>query len=414
MSFNWKQIGMIALIFGAAILFGFLIYWFFWRPLVGPTDKTAVTTSTIDQLTSSGQAGSRTTASSSPSGGLSAAEKLQQQISGNPSKGSASAARTSQAVVTSTSLYSASVKNGIAYYNKSDQKFYRLDAGGNQIALSSQAFFNVKNAVFDPTGSRAVIEYPNGTKIVYDFLANKQYTLPSHWQDFSFSSTGEQITFKNMGLDVENRYLVTARFDGSGAKIIEAIGKNADKVSANWSPSNQIVATFAETKDATRSEIYFIGQNNENFKSMVVEGQGFEGIWSPTGDTMLYSVYNAGNDYKPQLWISAASGDSIGANRQKIPLQTWAEDCTFASESVAVCAVPQSLGTGAGLAKDYASSSIQDDLYAINLATGQTVYITTPNGVANIGKVMVNPGDANAIYYTDNTTNQIYKVNLNQ
>ena len=411
---NWKQIGVIALIAAAAIMFGFFIYWFFWRPLIGPTETAIAPASPSSQLATSPQAGTRTsTVSTATAPGLTAAERLQQQISANPASGLAPA-RSSQAIVTSTALYSSSVANGISYYSQQDKKFYRLDASGKALPLSDQEFYNVSNAVFAPTGDKAVIEYPNGSKIVYDFANGKQYTLPSHWQDFSFSATGDKIIFKNMGLDTENRYLVAAKYDGSGAKIIEAVGDNAYKVAANWSPNNQIVATYAETKDASRSEIFFIGQNNENFKSMVVEGQGFEGIWSPTGNTILYSVYSPAADYKPQLWISSASGDNIGGYRQKIALQTWASDCAYAGESVAICSVSRNLASGAGLAKDYASASSQDDIYAVNLATGQTAFVATPSAVVNIGKIMVNPGDGNGIYYTDKYTNQIYRVNLNQ
>lgn len=404
---------MIALIVIAAILLGFLIYWFFWQPLVGPTE-TLTPTSTTGQLTPSGTAGERaTTTTATTTGGLTAAEKLQQQITANPSTGVSTVTRASQVVVSSTALYATAISSGIVYYNAGDGKFYKLDANGNSVALSNETFNSVSNAVIDPTGSRAILEYPNGTKIMYDFTTGKQVTLPSHWEDFSFSATGEQITFKNMALDTENRYLVTANYDGSGAKIIEAIGDNADKVATNWSPSNQVVATYTETTGASRSEVYFIGQNNENFKSMTVEGQGFEGIWSPSGSTMLYSVYTAENNYKPELWVSSASGDSAGANRTKINLETWAENCSYAGESIAICSVPQTLSTGAGLAKDATTAGVQDDIYAINLTTGQAAYVTTPTSVTNIGSVMVNAGDSNNIYYTDSSTGKIYKVNLN-
>lgn len=412
MSLNWKQIGMIALIVASAILFGFLIYFFFWQPLVGPSEPTTTTTSTPGQLTTSGQAGVRTTTATT-TGGLTAAQKLQQQIANNPSTGSTAVTRTSQAVVTSSALFAASASNGIVYYNSADGKFYKLDANGNSVTLSDQTFNSVSNAVIDPTGTRAIIEYPNGTKIMYDFVSSKQVTLPSHWEDFSFSATGDKISFKNMALDTENRYLVTANYDGSGTKIIEAIGANADKVTTNWSPSNQVVATYTETAGASRSEVFFIGQNNENFKSMIVEGQGFEGIWSPSGSTMLYSVYTAENNYKPQLWVSSASGDTAGANRTSIALETWADNCSYAGENVAICSVPQTLSTGAGLAKDEATAGVQDDIYAINLATGQAAYVTTPTSVTNIGSVMTNVGDSNNIYYTDSLTHQIFKVNLN-
>jgi hypothetical protein len=82
-----------------------------------------------------------------------------------------------------------------------------------------------------------------------------------------------------------------------------------------WLIGRQIVRLsrlFQDASDYNRQQIYFIGLNHENFKSLVVQGRGFQSKWSADGNQLLYSVYTDVNEYKPSLWISNASGDSIG------------------------------------------------------------------------------------------------------
>jgi Tol biopolymer transport system component len=171
-----------------------------------------------------------------------------------------------------------------------------------------------------------------------------------------------------------------------------------------------VVGDFKEGKDLDRSEIYFIGQNNENFKSMVVEGRDFRGTWSPDGSQMIYSVYNSKNGYLPELWISDASGDNVGNNRQNINLNTWADKCSFAGNGVVYCAVPQSLPEGAGLVPK-AAADIADDIYEINLNTGARRMIATPSGSHNISQIITTP-NANYLMFTDSKSKLIYRLDL--
>jgi len=181
------------------------------------------------------------------------------------------------------------------------------------------------------------LNYPDGSKIIYNFTTKKQVTLPKHWQNFSFSPGSDQIVAKSMGLDVENRYLITANSDGSQAKALEAIGANDKTVYPAWSPGGQIVAMYTQGVDFDRQEVFFVGQNDENFKSTVVEGRGFQSQWSTAGDHLLYSVYSTTNDLKPLLWLVDAKSDTIGQNRTNLDLQTWANKCTFASDTEVYC-----------------------------------------------------------------------------
>lgn len=413
MQFDWKKIGVMALFVLAVFFFGFFIYYFFWRPVFGPVIVGEVATTTTGVLPGATTGGTRTT--TTPAGGLpssitqtgttGAAVGVTQPVLG---------VTPANVLVNDPAYFSSMTKDGkIAYYNSQDGKFYRVDASGNIVALSDQTFFNVSNAVFDHAGQKAVIQYPDGSNTIYDFATAKQITLPKHWQDFEFSPTDQNIVFKNIGLDPANRFLVTAKYDGTNLRIIEPIGENAGLVHPNWSPNDQVVATYNTSKDANSSEIFFIGQNNENFKSLTVEGRDFRGVWSPDSNKMLYSVYDPNNDYKPQLWISDANGDSIGNNRQKISLNTWADRCTFAGNDIALCSAPETMPFGAGL-EQQVTTGISDQVWAINLQTGQTALVAKPTNVSAIGNIMFSASSPNDLFLSGKYDNKIYKINLTQ
>ncbi len=299
----------------------------------------------------------------------------------------------------------------IRYYNKADGKFYALTSDGQIKSLSDQTFYNVDKVTWANNNNKAVLEYPDSSKIVYDFEKQKQTTLPKHWQEFSFSADGTQIAAKSMGLSPENRWLVTVNDDGSGTTLVEPMGANANKVQVNWSPSRQTVA-FSQTGDpigGERREVLFVGLHGENFKAATVEGLGFQPNWSPTGQKLLYSVYSSLSDYKPELWITDSYGDNIGNNRQDIKLNTWANKCTFADDSTLFCAVPRDLPQGAGILPEVAAGNI-DDMYKIDLKTGAKTSISL-GGEYNIANMSYDK-TKNKLYFTDASQGGVFEAKL--
>ncbi len=303
-----------------------------------------------------------------------------------------------------------SSNNSVQYYNQIDGKFYKIDAAGNVKEISDKAFPNVQNVVFSPDNQKAVLEYPDGTKSVYNFQTGQEVLLPSHWEDFSFSPDSSKIASKSLGEDPDNRYLIVANDDGSNAKAVEFIGENAPDVNVTWSPNNQVAATYVKGVDFDRKEVNFLGFNGENMKSMTVEGRGFQSQWSTQGDKLLYSVYSTATDLKPKLWLASTVDGNIGGQTQGITLNTWASKCTFANDDEVYCAVPKDLQEGAGLFPESADTTA-DNLYKINLKTGTKNLIATPQGDYTISQVVVTSGQ-DKLYFTDKNTGQLYQVKL--
>jgi hypothetical protein len=213
-----------------------------------------------------------------------------------------------------------------------------------------------------------------------------------------------------MGMDPDNRWLIVSNSDGTGAKAIESLGENEEYVDVAWSPNNQVIATYREGIDMDRQSIYFVGMNKENFKSLTVEGRGFQYLWSPKGTQMLYSVYSTQTDLKPLLWVTYAIGDEIGKDRRSLNIYTWAEKCMFFNESTVYCAVPKNLENGAGLFPEMSDNTI-DEIHKIDISTGSDRIIAIPDSDHTIKNITVSP-DSRYLYFSDKQSGKIFKINL--
>ncbi len=300
------------------------------------------------------------------------------------------------------------------YYNPDNGKFYRTDALGAKTLLSDQTFYNVKNVNWAPTTDRAIIEYPDDFKIMYDFRMQKQYTLPKNWSEFSWEPNASKIAFKVNSQYPEQIWLAIANPDGTEAKPIEHMGDNADKVTIAWSPNNQVIAfsRTGEPRAAFEHNMLLIGLHGEKFRSFVVDGLGFEPIWSPAGDRITYSVWNPDTGYRPKLYLVEAQGDRIGMNKIDTGLYTWAHKCSFnQTGSTLYCAVPRNLAEGAGAFSELAGYT-QDNFYKIDVRTGQIGFLAEPGmGGYDVEKIYLSQ-DENLLYFTDKLTGRLRYIRL--
>lgn len=300
--------------------------------------------------------------------------------------------------------------NGLIFYDRASGKFYRINPDGSSSPISDEKFTEASNAVWAPNRQKAVIEFPDGANIVYDFAAQKKVTLPKHWADFDFAPNSDQLVFKSLTEDPENRWLAVSKADGSQATKIEHLGDKDATVFPDWSPNNQMVASFIKPVNSGQQELYFIGLNDENFKSTIVEGRGFVGKWTPQGNRLLYSVYKPSNEYRPELWIVDAQGQNIGNNRRALNIETWADKCEFANTTTLYCAVPRTLRAGAGLFRNDLDAE-PTDIYKIDLNTGFKSLVAIPAEDHNIQQIQIS-ADQQYLYFTSRNDGRVYQIRL--
>ncbi len=419
MPLNWKRIALVMAFIAAVIIFGYLLYFLFLKPAIPTTTEPGANVNVGPGVLPPAGVNVNIPTAGNVNGALPSGVNVNigppsAELPAAPSASAVAAGGlTETKALTTGRAYQPTLAadgNNAIYYDKTTGLFYRITPDGRSTPLSDEVFYEVENIAWAPSKEKAILEYPDGSNILYDFSTNQQITLPKHWQDFSFSPGSDQIVLKSMGDNVESRWLAVAKTDGSDAKKIEYLGDKDATVYPAWSPNNQIIAMFREDKDFDRQDLYFVGLNNENFKSTIVEGRGFQGQWSTNGDRLLYSVYSSNTDYKPSLWIVEAQGDNIGQNRRELKLETWADKCTFGDNDSVYCAVPRDLSTGAGIFASELDNS-PCDLYKIDLKTGIKTKLAIPEGNHNIENVIVN-NNGNYLYFTSKTDGKLYKINL--
>ncbi len=299
---------------------------------------------------------------------------------------------------------------GVRYYNKNDGLFYRLKEDGETELLSDKTFHDVENINWARNKNKAVLEYPDGSNIIYDFQSEKQITIPDHWENFNFSPSGQELAFKSIGMSPDNRWLAVSDGEGGKTQAIEKIGQNADKVETSWSPNNQIIGLYKESDGFDQQKINFIGKNNENFKSITVPGRGFEHKWSEKGDKMLYSVYSQRNDMKPELWTTNTDLKNMGTDRKSLDVDTWAHKCVFSNSEEAYCGVPKNLKKGDGIFQEE-STRTNDDLYKINSETGNKELIADMEENYSMNNLQISE-NGKSLYFTDDKTGRLHKIEL--
>lgn len=418
MSDKLKKIILVLAFIGLAILIGILIYYLFFRPFITPTPTEGTPTPSINALP--GVPSANIPPILPPD--LNALPNINlptnippvpPTIPGPEISPTASGGLTSYAILETTASKDLSLSNNgtdLIYYNKDTGFFYRITPNGEKKLYSDLPFKNVETVTWSPNNQKAVLEYPDGSNVIYDFKDKKSVTLPAQWTDFTFSNDSAQIAFKDLRLDPENRYISVSNTDGTGFRKIEQLGDNESFVSMTWSPNDKYVALYREPLDMDRSTVYPIGFNNENYRSFTIEGRDLRFAWKPKGDQLLYSVYNSQSDFNPSLWIVNTDPKLLATGRRNLEIKTWADKCSFASETIVYCAVPQKLETGMGLSPGLADS-VPDDIYKIDIQTGTKKLIAEPLYSTTIQQIIISE-DGKYLYWLDKNTGQINKMDL--
>jgi hypothetical protein len=406
---NWKKL----LLLTAFILFvfgmGFALYWVFFRST--PEEVIVNNNFSGGLIPGTNQTGSNVvntntnTNSGLPWDNLFEDNKISEVANGGLTKVT-SLSESSVSGLKSTDL-------GVKYYDKEKNQFFRINAQGKPELLSDKKFYQVENIIWSNRDDKAILEYPDGANVLYNFRTGKQVTLPTELQKFSFDSSGQKITASWIGANPDDNWLVIANDDGSGLQLVEALADKSNDVQIGYSPDNQVVALYRKQLDLQRQEVLPITPQGNSLLSFIVQGSGFESKWSPEGGSLLYSVYNENSGYLPNLWVTGGKSDNLGDLKVSLNLPTWPEKCTFGGENALYCAVPQGLPRGAGLYPEIADS-YNDNFYYIDLRTGTKTLLASPigEGGAYTATNLFLSGDGKILYFTDKSSGNLQSIVL--
>jgi len=304
--------------------------------------------------------------------------------------------------------------SGLLYYDRTRQLFIHQDAAGAESLLSPDTFPEISRTIWSPRKTAAILEFPDGSNVYYDFVARRQVTLPRELSEIVFAPDGTKIAYKFLGDDADMRWLAVAAPDGSNQQIIEFLGDRQDDVVVTWSPSGTIIAWFSQDLP-DGSEIFPVGQFGENYPSFNVPGIGFAGSWLGDGTRLVYNLVTSANDYRPSLWLTTVEGDRVGRTQQSLSLATWVDKCTMPASTTAYCAVPTALPTGAGLYRELAAG-VPDSLWQVDVASGRASKLADPYTVEGERKLTASSlslsADGRYLYFLDDNTHRLFRLTL--
>lgn len=302
---------------------------------------------------------------------------------------------------------------GAQFYDPESGLFLKL-VNGEFTPLTEKKFFNVDSVTWSRSLDKAVIEYPDGKNIIYDFAAQKQITLPEELSEFSFDAAGQSIGAKWESSDRDENWLMVGDTKGGNFQLIEPLGDNADDVQVSYSPDSRVVGLFRDADSATTQVVLPLGTRGETFKQFQVEGLNFESSWSPAGNALLYSVADPQDNFKPRLWLTEGDTQTLGSNKTDLTLSTWPWKCAFNKQGSSVyCAEPSQVPNGSGLYPELAQGR-PDVFYRIDINTGQKIPLALPVGAqaAYSAASVYLSDDESTLYFVDGVTQRLHSIRL--
>jgi len=296
-------------------------------------------------------------------------------------------------------------------YNPEEGKFYTLKDDGTKELLSNRVYKNVENIAWAGNKEKAILEFPDGTNVLYDFKNDKQINLPTNWTSFSFSTNSNQIAFKDMNPYRDYRFVSVANPDGSGQKLLEFMGDNAENFKVDWAPNSKIVATVFEGDNAEQNKVLFVGQNKENFTGLMVNGFDFEYKWTPDGNRLIYSAANQFSKFRPVLYVVNAYGANVSSGHTSLGVSTWADKCTFGDANTLYCAVPKDMPQFANADEENLKKELFDDIYKIDIKNGSKQLLAKPDVDYSVDQIVLS-ADGSKLFFTDNNIHAVHEIKL--
>ncbi len=418
MKFNVQRIIIAALFVGIVIGIGFALYWFFFRTT--PEEQFVIVDGVpipIGELPFIGE-GLPPGFEIDPDTGLPIFVDVRDtgELVGEPTETAQGGPTEVDRTIVGDVVGLLPSNNGKAqFYDRDTGLFFRINADGDIETLSDRGFPQVETVAWSKQGDDAILEFPDGTNIYYNFETDTQVTLPQQMTDFNFSYDGNSIAFEWYNeQDPDDNWLGVSSPNGAEITFVEPMGDQGAFVQPEFSPDGRYIATYSKGTGANSVDVIPIGQYGENFQSLDVQGRGFESQWSNDGKHMLYSVHSDASDRKPQLWLTEVHGENVGVNTQPLGLQTWAHKCTFDSRGVTLyCAVPRELPSGVGWFPEF-DHDYPDDFYSVNLVTGKITLLAQPVGTRDYysASSLVLSADGSSLLFVDGPTQDLFTIEL--
>lgn len=265
--------------------------------------------------------------------------------------------------------------NKVKYYSATNGNVFQSELdGSNLIRLSSNILTNIVKILWSPNKNKTIGVFESGQtikKYLYNFSDQRAVLLNPNIRDVVWAPDQEKIAYQYYDSQTEENSLNIAEPDGSQWQTI--LKTRMKNLLVEWPDASRLAAR-TRPSGLAQSVVYVVNLSDKKMEKIFNETYGLTLLWSPLGDKVLFSETNSqGKNLK--LKIADNKGNIIGETK----LATLPEKCVWSQDNrVFFCAAPRVIPDKAVLPDDYYKGllNLADDLYKINLETGQAYLLT--------------------------------------
>ncbi|HHD92361.1 MAG TPA: hypothetical protein ENL06_01900 [Candidatus Portnoybacteria bacterium] len=271
--------------------------------------------------------------------------------------------------VNQNSILFSNQKGEIFNFNFNNQSLTKKD---NQFKISSSQ--KIKQIIWSSQEygqGILILENKNREeeKKIFDLNKNKYFSLNSHIQQVNFSPDGRQIIYQYYNPDKNESFISIADSDGKNWKNI--ISSRLKNIFISW--GRKEMASFYSQRYQL-SSLFSLNLISHQIHQIFSEKEKIEVTASPFSKDVLASFLDKKNGVRLYLI-------NLDNNTKKLlQIKTFAHKCVFASKQKIYCAVPKNNLNYSTLKLliDKNKLITQDDLFLINVQTGQSKKIFIP------------------------------------
>jgi len=254
------------------------------------------------------------------------------------------------------------IRGEIIYFDQDLGGFYKAALDGQEaVPASTGKFTSVKNIIWSPDKSQAIMVFDNNDYYHYDLGTGKSTKLMPDISNLSWFPDGKKIVYQ-WNETSNSAKIIVSNPDGSEWEEIRDLGYT--KLILGASPAVGGPAGMVQNYSATSGRnIYPFYIDGSAGETISLKGYGERAKWSRKGERILFEATDA-TSYENYLWVI----DNTGTNQYNLGVKSFIEKCVWNREDEKiVCAVPSEPLNPSSEVTDAST----DNFWEINTKTGE-------------------------------------------
>ncbi len=317
--------------------------------------------------------------------------------------------------ITSEPIISATIgpdKDSIYYANSLYGDIEKMTLrGANKEKIYREELGVPKKVLWASDSNMAIISYENGENFVRNYETGESIKLRNGMDNVVWTATGNRILYKYYNLDLNERTLNIANYNGDKWKKIANLPfRYADFISI---PSSIFVAFWPVDKHDLETKLLTTNTINESNVTEIFSGKnGASFLYAPDGEHILMSsVFNGGKN------ITLGVFDSNGNNYNDFKIPTIIKKVVWSKDGKTVYyAQPTNIPNDVIWPEDYYENKFttQDTFYKLDIESGKKERLIEYDEIKeklDAVDLFLSPAE-DALFFINKINGLLYKLKL--